>query len=113
SHQIQLNYFEGYGPFQYRETRAVELEADFMSGYYMTHKRGATYNWKRVEQFFHLFYQAGDCAFEDPLHHGTPQERIAATRAGYELAASAQKKGKILSIEEMHDYFDTVVLSGL
>lgn len=111
THQIQINYFEGYDlPFQYIETRVVELEADFMSGYYMTHKRGATYNWKRVEQFFSLFYQAGDCAFENQFHHGTPQERMAATRAGYELAASAQKKGKILSIEQMHEYFLTVVL---
>ena len=111
AHQIQINYFEGYDlPFQYIETRVVELEADFMSGYYMTHKRGATYNWKRVEQFFSLFYQAGDCAYEEQFHHGTPQERMAATRAGYELAASAQKKGKILSVEQMHEYFLTEVL---
>ena len=114
AHQIQINYFEGYDlPFQYIETRIVELEADFMSGYYMTHKRGATYNWKRVEQFFSLFYQAGDCAFDAPFHHGTPQERMATTFAGYELAASAQKKGKILSIEEIHKYFMTVVLPDI
>ncbi len=114
AHQIQINYFEGYDlPFSYKETKVVELEADFMSGYYMTHKRGATYNWKRVEQFFSLFYQAGDCALNDPLHHGTPQQRMAATRAGYELANSAQKKGKILSIEEVHAYFEAEVLPGL
>lgn len=113
AHQIQINYFPEFEPpfgYSSAETRIVELEADFMAGYYMTHKRGATYNWKRVEQFFLLFYQAGDCAFEDELHHGTPQERMAATRAGYELAASAHKKGKILSIDQMHEYFLNVVL---
>lgn len=116
AHQIQMNFFEAYEvPNQpnYVDTRTVELEADFMSGYYMTHKRGGTYNWKRVEQFFSLFFQAGDCAYDDLLHHGTPQERMAATKAGNELAASAQKKGKILGVQEMHEYFLEVVLPGI
>ncbi len=63
AHQIQFHYFDDWYknyPFESdpETTRLLELEADFFSGYYMTHKRGATYNWKRVEQFFELFYQS-------------------------------------------------------
>jgi hypothetical protein len=75
----------------------------------MTHKRGATYNWKRVEQFYELFFQIGDCGFANPGHHGTPLQRLEATKAGFELANNAQKKGKILSQEEAHQAFLTLV----
>ena len=52
-HQIQ---FVNYGDFDYpvppfiktpESTRMTELEADFITGYYLTHKRGATYNWEK------------------------------------------------------------------
>ena len=83
-------------------TRMTELEADFITGYYLTHKRGATYNWKRVEDFLSAFFNIGDCGFENPGHHGTPAQRLAAAKAGYDLANGAQKKGKILSQEAVH-----------
>ncbi|GAB2771660.1 hypothetical protein GCM10010465_17170 [Actinomadura fibrosa] len=109
-HQIQIeNYNSWYpaGSFETpaEETRQIELEADFFSAYYMTHKRGATLNWKRTTEFLKLFFQAGDCSFDFELHHGTPKQRMQATMAGHDLAASAQKKGKILSAEEVHDHF--------
>lgn len=115
SHQIQIdNIFSWYpiGTFETaaEETRQIELEADFFSAYYLTHKRGATYNWKKVDEFFELFFQAGDCSFEFELHHGTPQQRMKAAQEGYRLAASAQKKGHILSPEEVHEYFINVAL---
>lgn len=61
AHQVQFANFtswypEGADTDPAAATRHSELEADFISGYYMTHKRGATYNWKRVEQFFNLFF---------------------------------------------------------
>ncbi|RAU82935.1 hypothetical protein DP923_06735 [Pontibacter arcticus] len=87
------------------DTRYTELEADFLAAYYMTHKRGATYNSKRVEQFFNLFFQIGDCGFASPGHHGTPAQRMAAAQLGFGLADSAQKQGHIMSIEEAHQYF--------
>lgn len=83
-------------------TRMTELEADFITGYYLTHKRGATYNWKRVEDFLSAFFNIGDCGFENPGHHGTPAQRLAAAKAGYDLANGAKKKGKILSQEAVH-----------
>lgn len=105
AHQIQNNdyltkniEFSAVPPFR-------ELEADFFAGYYLTHKRGATYNWKKTEQFLELFFNLGDCSIENRTHHGTPQQRMEAARLGYELAMGYQKKGHILSALEVHEYF--------
>ncbi|WP_335966318.1 hypothetical protein [Galbibacter sp. PAP.153] len=107
-HQIQFNNNWSY-PVEDgnvpESTRSTELEADFFAAYYMTHKRGATYNWKRVEEFFDLFFNIGDCSFESDGHHGTPIQRMDAAHRGFELAQSAQKKGHILSPEAVHEIF--------
>jgi len=110
AHQIQFDnysawYPRGAGATPAEATRYTELEADFTAAYYMTHKRGATYNWKRVEQFFNLFFQIGDCSFTSSGHHGTPLQRQAAARLGYELANSAQKQGHILTPQQVHEAF--------
>lgn len=111
AHQIQFKNYDVWYPNggaasdPSEDTRYTELEADFLAAYYMTHKRGATYNSKRVEQFFNLFFQIGDCGFASSGHHGTPAQRMAAAQLGFELAASAQKQGHIMSIEEAHQYF--------
>ncbi|WP_424493969.1 hypothetical protein [Salinimicrobium sp. GXAS 041] len=112
AHQIQFDnttnwYPNGAAQDPAASTRHTELEADYLAAYYMTHKRGATYNWKRVEQFFELFFNIGDCSFASSGHHGTPQQRLQAARLGYELAQSAQKKGHILSPQEVHEAFMT------
>lgn len=115
AHQVQFEYLNFWYPDEAftdipEKTRMLELEADFFSGYYMTHKRGGTYNWKRAEEFFELFYQAGDCSFEFEQHHGTPLQRKKASHQGYLLAESAKKKGKILSAQELHEIFISEVL---
>ena len=109
-HQVQFKnygdwYPEGAAKDEAESTRYTELEADFLAAYYMTHKRGATYNWKRVEGFFNLFFQIGDCGFDNPGHHGTPIQRLAAAQLGFELATSAQKQGHILTQQEAHEFF--------
>lgn len=113
AHQVQMNYLEDWYPKgsfsdEAERTRFLELEADFLSGYYLTHKRGATYNWKRAEGFFDLFFQGGDCFFEFDFHHGTPLQREAAAYEGHDLAASSKKKGKIMTAQELHEYFTEV-----
>lgn len=118
AHQIQFDnmkawYPNGAADNRPEATRYTELEADFMAAYYMTHKRGATYNWKRVEQFFTLFFQIGDCSFESNGHHGTPDQRMAAARLGYELANQAQKQGHILSPEQVHEAFVEAIATVL
>ncbi|MBT8185113.1 MAG: hypothetical protein KJN76_09740, partial [Eudoraea sp.] len=110
AHHIQTNnrpvwYPNGAADNEPEATRTTELEADFFTGYYLTHKRGATYNWKRVEDFLELFFNIGDCLFTNPGHHGTPLQRLEAARQGFELAKSAQKNGKILSEDEVHTVF--------
>lgn len=86
-------------------SRYFELMADAMSAFYLTHKRGATLNWKRVQQFLTVFFESGDCGFSSPIHHGTPNQRMAAAQWGYELAQSIQKKGQIMTSDEVHDLF--------
>ena len=111
AHQIQFN---NQGTWSYpgvdltdpaEDTRSTELEADFFTGYYLTHKRGGTYNWKRVSEFLELFFNIGDCSFTSSGHHGTPLQRMEAARLGYELAKSAKKNGHILSENHVHDIF--------
>ena len=110
AHQIQFNNFDEWYPNgaadnEPEATRTTELEADFFTAYYLTHKRGGTYNWKRVEDFMELFFNIGDCSFDSPGHHGTPLQRMEATRLGFELARSAQKNGHILDADVVHAVF--------
>lgn len=87
-------------------TRRTELMADAFAAYYLTHKLGATMNWKRVQQFLVVYYGIGDCAFTNPNHHGTPNQRLKAATFGYNIANDAKLKGKILTSEEFIALFD-------
>jgi hypothetical protein len=87
------------------QARYRELMADVFAGYYLTHKRGATMNRKRVEQFLQVYFQLGDCGFDSPGHHGTPNQRLAAARFGFNVADQAQKQGHILTSDQIHDLF--------
>jgi hypothetical protein len=66
--------------------------ADAFSAYYITHKRGAALNRKRVAQFLRVFFDIGDCAFDNPGHHGTPNQRMDAARLGFSIAAEARSR---------------------
>ena len=79
--------------------------ADAMAAYFLTHKRGATLNQKRVEEFLQVFYDIGDCAFTSSSHHGTPNQREAAARFGFDVADQYQKQGHILTAGEFHALF--------
>ena len=110
AHHIQFDngYFddpyasEGDAPEQ---TRYTELMADAMSAYYLTHKRGAAMNKHRVAAFLEVFFEIGDCAFTNPGHHGTPNQRMAAAQWGFDLADQARKQGHILTSEQVHALF--------
>jgi hypothetical protein len=109
AHQIQFErgYFNDLDPSlsDAEQTRYTELMADAMSAYFLTHARGAALNQKRVEQFLQVFYQIGDCAFTDPGHHGTPNQRMASARFGFKIADEFQKQGHILTSSEFHALF--------
>lgn len=114
AHQIQFDNFSDWYPNGAADnapeaTRTTELEADFIAAYYLTHKRGATYNWKRVADFFELFFNIGDCSFTSSGHHGTPLQRMEAARQGYILATQAHKQGHIMSTNDVHEAFLSVL----
>ncbi len=113
--QFERNYFDelpaGADPAtvdQAERTRHNELMADAFAGYYLTHKRGAALNAKRVAQFLEVFFQAGDCAFTNPGHHGTPAQRMRAAEFGFSVAHEAQKQGHILTAAQVHARFEAV-----
>ncbi|RXG17878.1 hypothetical protein DSM03_101577 [Leeuwenhoekiella aestuarii] len=118
AHQIQFDNFdvwypEGAADNAPEATRFTELEADFFAAFYMTHKRGATYNWKRVADFNELFFNIGDCQFTSPGHHGTPDQRMQAAKAGFDFAQSQRKKGQLLSADHVHWAFLTYLESSI
>lgn len=105
--QYQLDLFEEEDSPE--ATRRTELMADAYAAYYLSHARGATMQWKRVQQFMEVFFAIGDCGFGSINHHGTPLQRMAAAEWGYELADQAQKQGKIMDPQEFADLFDAVL----
>lgn len=106
--QFQRGYFNdhfattGTGA---ERTMYTELMADAFSAYYLTHSRGAALNKHRVAQFLQVFFDIGDCAFDDPGHHGTPNQRMRAANFGFTVAARAQKQGHILTANQFHALF--------
>ena len=113
--QFERNFFDELPPGadpatvdQAELTRHNELMADAFAGYYLTHKRGAALNKKRVAQFLEVFFQAGDCAFTNPGHHGTPAQRMRAAEFGFSVADEAQKQGHILTAAQVHARFEAV-----
>lgn len=105
--QFQLGLFEEEDSPE--ATRRTELMADAYASYFLSHSRGATMQWKRVQQFLEVFFAIGDCGFESNGHHGTPLQRMAAAEWGYQLAGQAQKQGKIMDPQEFADLFDAVL----
>lgn len=105
AHQVQFNKHFGIGGSPAEQTRFAELNADAMSAFFLTHKRGATLNQKRVEEFLKVFYDIGDCQFASPGHHGTPNQRMAAAEFGFQLAHDAQKQGHLITANEFQAQF--------
>lgn len=109
--QFQNGYFDEPVPgatppvTSAERTRYTELMADAMAAYYLTHATGGTLRQNRVEQFFRVFFEIGDCGFTDPNHHGTPNQRMAAARFGFDIADQAQKQGHVLGAGQFHDLF--------
>ncbi|MBK7438594.1 MAG: hypothetical protein WBB12_18110 [Saprospiraceae bacterium] len=104
--QFQLGLFNSPITDPAEATRRTELMADAFSAYYLSHARGASMQWKRVQLFLQVFFNIGDCAFNSGGHHGTPLQRMAAANWGYSVANDAQKQGHILTAEVFSSLFD-------
>lgn len=90
-------------------TRRTELMADAMGTYQVTHKRGLARNARRVLQAERTFYQVGDCQFDNPAHHGTPNQRLRAATWGASVARSQRKRGRVLPALSVARRFDAVL----
>ncbi len=89
--------------------RRIELMADAFAAYYLSHARGASMQWKRVQQFLQVFFNIGDCSVESFDHHGTPAQRMAAAQWAYNLANNAQKQGHILTAQQFSVLFEAAL----
>jgi hypothetical protein len=66
-------------------SKRVELHADFLSGYYLgllksDHPEASF--WKAGKKI----YEFGDYGYNNPQHHGTPDERVVSAEAGFRLS---------------------------
>lgn len=109
-HQVQYkNFLSWYGVERQKIvktpelSRQLELEADFFTGYYLTHRQGSNKSWKQAADFFELFYQLGDCSFTANDHHGTPNQRMAASRLGFLVSIITSQAQ--LQADDVHDIF--------
>lgn len=66
--------------------RRVELHADFLSGWYLGMRKQADASislWASGDTFRRI----GDYEYNNSSHHGTPEQRIAASQAGFDSVA--------------------------
>lgn len=68
-----------------KTVKRSELHADLVSGYYLGLRKLANSKLKLRAAGMAL-YSIGDYAYNDPQHHGTPEERVAASEYGFSLA---------------------------
>ena len=92
--------------FEAEATRRVELMADAFAAYNLAHARGASFQTKRIVDIVTSGFEVGDCFFDNPNHHGTPNQRAAAAEWGADLAQTTKPRGKILSSYQMLELFD-------
>ena len=86
-------------------TRRTELMADAFSVYFLVHARGAAFNKHRALDTFEVSFISGDCAFDSPGHHGTPNQRRLAAEWGADVARD-RPQGQIKSAASMVALFD-------
>lgn len=70
--------------------RNTELEADFIAGWYFSYLAANDPQFSSnagLEDGIFAFFSRGDYYYNNPSHHGTPEQRKAAFMAGYEVGA--------------------------
>lgn len=110
-HQAQYatGVIDESAPFTPEESRYLELQADAGSAYSLSHPRGLSMQWNRMESVMPLYHATGDCMFDFPAHHGTPNQRLAAGTWGYELQETTRPRGHVLPMETFIARFDAVL----
>ncbi|GAA5144015.1 hypothetical protein GCM10023340_10790 [Nocardioides marinquilinus] len=90
-------------------TRRTELMADGFGTYFVTHKKGLAAKPNLVLETQQAFYTVGDCAFDNPGHHGTPNQRRAASAWGAAEVAYAANPNKVLPSLKLARRFEKVL----
>lgn len=70
-----------------KTVKFAELHADFLSGFYMRGKQDGSLAADDYKGYADAFFGLGDYEFTNTEHHGTPQERYLALKAGFNLRA--------------------------
>lgn len=70
----------------HRSVKFVELHADLLAGYFVGRRKREVPNLPVVAALEQM-YSIGDLDFNNPNHHGTPEERVRATAIGYGMGA--------------------------
>jgi hypothetical protein len=104
-HQIQFD--NGWFMSTEPTSRPIELEADAFSGFYMA--LGENYSWTSIDDYFTAMASEGDYNFNDPNHHGTPEERLAAAQLGFQTAVEAVETQTQVSYAELHQIFSSAI----
>jgi hypothetical protein len=104
-HQIQFN--NGWFTSSEPTSRPIELEADAFSGFYMA--LDPNYSWTSIDNYFTAMASEGDYNFNDPSHHGTPQERLAAAQLGFQTAVQAVETQTQLTYADLHQIFSSAI----
>ncbi|GAB3495106.1 hypothetical protein [Flexivirga lutea] len=110
SHHVQYedNLFDS--PLTGAEaTRRTELMADAFGTYFATHKKGLGMKPVQVLQVEESFYDVGDCSFDSPGHHGTPNQRRAASSWGAATVAFSNKPNNVMPSLKLAAKFDKVL----
>jgi hypothetical protein len=87
-------------------TRRTELMADGFGTYFVAHKRGLSFKGVRLHKAEQAFFEVGDCAFDNPGHHGTPNQRLRASIWGAGLAAKAKPPFRVIPSLTLADKFE-------
>lgn len=81
--QFTTNYARSLTGGQ-RTAKAMELHADFLAGYYLARDKA---NSIQIRTFAQSLFSKGDQDYNNPRHHGTPQQRVRSMEEGYSAAS--------------------------
>lgn len=82
AHHVQYENGTFTGEETPEATRRTELMADGFGTYAGAHKKGLNSPPAEIEKWAKSFYEVGDCSFDSPGHHGTPNQRQASSAWG-------------------------------
>ncbi|MEI8279670.1 MAG: hypothetical protein WCG87_07880 [Bacteroidota bacterium] len=80
-----------------------ELEADAYAGYYMSYIK--QWPWSQVQSYYTDVYAASTYNFNDPVFHGTLDQRLKAAQLGVNSGSDALLRGVTVSLDSLHHLF--------